>query len=142
MQGGVRKRGTTWSYYFDLGKIDGKRKKKENGGFRTKKEAEQALTAAMNEYNNAGTVFEPSEITVSDYLDQWYDLYCKPNLRYNSQLGYLKIIEVHLIRKTRCFIKIYQRLLVYLSECTSDQITTILALVEAYLRTYKTHETE
>lgn len=36
----------------------------------------------------------------------------------------------------------YQRLLVYLSECTNDQITTILALVEAYLRTYKTHETE
>jgi hypothetical protein len=32
--------------------------------------------------------------------------------------------------------------LVYLSECTDDQITTILALVEAYLRTYKTHETE
>ena len=31
MQGGVRKRGTTWSYYFDLGKIDGKRKKKEKG---------------------------------------------------------------------------------------------------------------
>ena len=31
----------------------------------------------------------------------------------------------------------YQRLLVYLSECTNDQITTILALVEAYLRTYK-----
>ena len=65
MQGGVRKRGTTWSYYFDLGKIDGKRKKKEKGGFRTKKEAEQALTAAMNEYNNAGTVFEPTEITVA-----------------------------------------------------------------------------
>ena len=39
MQGGVRKRGTTWSYYFDLGKIDGKRKKKEKGGFKTKKEA-------------------------------------------------------------------------------------------------------
>ena len=36
----------------------------------------------------------------------------------------------------------YQRLLVYLSECTNDQITTILALVEAYLRTYKTHKTE
>lgn len=33
-------------------------------------------------------------------------------------------------------------ILVYLSECTDDQITTILALVEAYLRTYKTHETE
>ena len=32
---------------------------------------------------------------------------------------------------------VYQRLLVYLSECSADQITTILALVEAYLRTYK-----
>lgn len=31
----------------------------------------------------------------------------------------------------------YQRLLVYLSEYSADQITTILALVEAYLRTYK-----
>ena len=31
----------------------------------------------------------------------------------------------------------YQRLLVYLSQCTPEQITTILALVEAYIRTYK-----
>ena len=29
MKGGTRKRGKTWSYYFDLGKIDGKRQKKE-----------------------------------------------------------------------------------------------------------------
>ena len=100
MQGGVRKRGTTWSYYFDLGKIDGKRKKKEKGGFKTKKEAEQALTAAMNEYNNAGTVFEPTEITVADYLNQWFDLYCKTNLKYNTQVGYLRIIQGHLIPKS------------------------------------------
>lgn len=96
MQGGVRKRGSTWSYYFDLGKVDGKRKKKEKGGFRTKKEAEAALAAAMNEYNNAGTVFEPSEITVSDYLDQWYELSCKLNLKYNTQVAYLRIIEGHI----------------------------------------------
>lgn len=31
----------------------------------------------------------------------------------------------------------YQRLQAYLSECSADQITTILAIVEAYLRTYK-----
>ena len=96
MNGGTRKRGSTWSYYFDLGKVDGKRKKKEKGGFRTKKEAEQALAAALNEYHNAGMVFEPSEVTVSDYLDQWYELSCKPNLKYNTQVGYLRIIEGHL----------------------------------------------
>lgn len=31
----------------------------------------------------------------------------------------------------------YQRLLLYLSKCSDDQITAILAIVEAYLRTYK-----
>lgn len=44
----------------------------------------------------AGQLFEPSGITVSDYLDQWYDLYCKPNLKYNTQVGYLGIMEGHL----------------------------------------------
>ena len=96
MTGGTRKRGTTWSYYFDLGKVNGKRQKKEKGGFKTKKEAEAALAKAVNEYNNAGSVFEPTEITVADYLDQWYELYCKPNLKYSTQIAYLKIIDGHL----------------------------------------------
>ena len=99
MKGSVRKRGATWSYYFDLGKVDGKRKRKEKKGFRTKKEAEAALAKALNEYNNAGAVFEPTEITVADYLNQWFDLYCKTNLKYNTQVGYLRIIQGHLIPK-------------------------------------------
>ena len=49
MKGSVRKRGATWSYYFDLGKVDGKRKRKEKKGFRTKKEAEAALAMALHE---------------------------------------------------------------------------------------------
>ena len=96
MNGGVRKRGKTWSYYFDLGKVDGKRKKKEKGGFRTKKDAEAALAKALNEYNNTGQVFTPSEITVSDYLDQWFTLYCEPNLKYNTQQGHWFNIKNHL----------------------------------------------
>lgn len=96
MTGGTRKRGKTWSYYFDLGKIDGKRQKKEKGGFSTKKEAEAALTKALNEYNNGGQVFTPSEITVSDYLDLWFDQYCKMNLKYNTQLEYVRVMEGHL----------------------------------------------
>lgn len=97
MNGGTRKRGSTWSYYFDLGSIDGKRKKKEKGGFRTKKEAEAALAKAMAEYHSTGSIFEPTELTVSDYLNQWFDMYCKPNLKYNSQVGYLRIMQGHLI---------------------------------------------
>ena len=96
MTGGVRKRGKTWSYYFDLGKIDGKRKKKEKGGFKTKKEAEAALAAAINEYLTAGQIFEPAEITVHDYLDYWFDTDVKVNLKYNTQVAYFNIIEKHL----------------------------------------------
>lgn len=96
MNGGTRKRGNTWSYYFDMGKVDGKRKRKEKGGFATKKDAEAALAKAINEYNNAGQVFEASEISVADYLDFWFDNYCKMNLKYNTQIGYLGIIENHL----------------------------------------------
>lgn len=96
MTGGTRKRGNTWSYYFDLGKVNGKRQKKEKGGFRTKKEAEQALADAIHEYNRCGQTFEPANITVSDYLDFWFETFCKMNLRYNTQLGYLQIIENHL----------------------------------------------
>ena len=62
MNGGIRKRGSTWSYYFDLGKIGGQRKRKEKGGFKTKKAAEAALAAAINEYNNAGQVFDRERI--------------------------------------------------------------------------------
>lgn len=96
MKGGTRKIGNKWYYYFDAGKVNGKRNKIERVGGKTKKEAEVALAKAINEYNNAGQVFEPNEITVSDYLDFWFDNYCKMNLKYNTQVGYLQIIENHL----------------------------------------------
>lgn len=94
--GGVRKRGSTWSYYFDLGKVDGKRKKKEKGGFRTKKEAEAALAKAINEYNNSGMVFEPSTVTLSDYLDFWMDNYCRVNMKQNTITAYSSAIALHI----------------------------------------------
>lgn len=103
MLGGTRKRGATWSYYFDLGQINGKRQKRERGGFKTKREAEAALTKAIAEYNRVGLVFEPSEITVSDYLDKWYNLYCEPNLKYNTLLDYLRIMKNHLKPKFGMF---------------------------------------
>jgi len=71
MQGSIRKRGSTWSWSFDLGYVNGKRKRKEKGGYRTKAECQTALREAINQYENCGSVFEASEITVSDYLDYW-----------------------------------------------------------------------
>lgn len=96
MKGGVRKRGNNWYYYFDLGKVNGKRKKIERKGGRTKKEAEAALRKALEEYENAGLFFEPSEISVADYMDYWLKNYVEMNCKYNTIDGYSRIIKNHI----------------------------------------------
>lgn len=44
MKGSVRKRGTTWSYRIDFGKVDGKRHQIEKGGYKTKSTLIRLLT--------------------------------------------------------------------------------------------------
>lgn len=96
MRGGVRKRGNNWYYYFDLSKVNGERKKIERKGGRTKKEAEAALRQALQEYENAGLHFEPSEISVADYMDYWLKNYAEINCKYNTKTGYEAIIKNHI----------------------------------------------
>ncbi len=69
----TRKRGKTWEYRFEIASVGGKRRHTSKGGFRTKKEALQAGTAAMAEYNATGLTFTPSEISVHDYLLEWHE---------------------------------------------------------------------
>lgn len=92
----VTKRGSYWQYRFEVAKIDGKRKQISKSGFRTKKEATEAGTKALADYNNSGVVIAASDVSVADYLDYWLDTYGKMNLKYNTQVSYLYIIENHL----------------------------------------------
>lgn len=96
MKGSVRKRGNSWSYYFDLGIVDGKRKRKEKGGFKTKKEAQEALRIALYEFDKTGTVKEESSISVSDYFDFWFENYVEVNCKYNTITTYKNVIENHI----------------------------------------------
>lgn len=89
------KRGSTWRYRFEAAPVGGKRQRVEKSGFRTKKEALAAGTKAYNEYLNVGRVFTPSEMSFSDYLDEWLELR-KPELKYNSVLMYTKLINIHI----------------------------------------------
>ena len=96
MQGGVRKRGNSWYYYFDGGKIDGKRNKIERKGGNTKKEALEALRNALNEFEKCGSIITENNISVSDYFDYWFKEYVLINCKYNTQQGYINIIEKHI----------------------------------------------
>ena len=96
MKGGTRKRGSTWSDSFDQGTVGGKRQKRERGGYRTRKEAQAALAAAVAQYNRAGMPFSPKDITVADYLDQWLKEYVGVNLKFSTQISYTQVIQYHL----------------------------------------------
>jgi hypothetical protein len=48
MRGSVRKRGSTWTWYlFELDPVTGKRQQRSKGGFRTKRECQEALNEAL-----------------------------------------------------------------------------------------------
>ena len=100
MAEGVRKRGKTWSYYFDTAKINGERNKIEKGGFRTQKEAVDARAAAIAEYKNVGRAFAPNEMSVADYLDYWLEHAVKKNIdrdySWKTYTQYQYIIKNHL----------------------------------------------
>lgn len=96
MTGTVRKRGSSWSYVFDIGKVNGKRKKIEKGGFKTKKESQVALRTAIDEFETGGEVFNPEEISVSDYLDYWMEHYVKTSLKFTTYDHYTRDIKNHI----------------------------------------------
>ena len=82
-----------WEWRFEAAKIDGKRQQMSKAGFKTKKEAEIAGAKALAEYQSAGKTFTPSEISVSDYMDEWFEKYCLSNVKYNSQIIYSNTIK-------------------------------------------------
>lgn len=72
MSGSVKREGNSWYYVFSLGKdSNGKRKQKKKRGFKTKKDAQKALTEAMNSFFK-GTYIEPSKTLFQDYLTEWF----------------------------------------------------------------------
>lgn len=71
--GQVRKEGSTWYYVAELGNdpVTGKRKRKKQRGFKTKREAEAALVQVEAEVIH-GTYIEPSKMLFKDYLEGWF----------------------------------------------------------------------
>lgn len=96
MKGVVRKKGANWYYSFDVGVVDGKRKRIERKGGATKKEAEKALRKALSEYDNCGSIISESSISVSDYFDYWHREYVLINCKYNTQQNYRRVIDNHI----------------------------------------------
>lgn len=76
MRGSVRKPrtdGGAWSYRIDSGLDDrDRRRQREVGGFRTKKDAQTALNEALAD-TQRGTYSPPSRTTVREFLAEWHE---------------------------------------------------------------------
>lgn len=104
MTGGLRKRGETWYYYFDIASENGKRKKIERKGGKTKSEAKKALIKALYEYE-MHDVKSSTNLSLSQYLDSWYKNYVELNCKYSTISGYKIMIQKH-IKPTLGFYKL------------------------------------
>jgi integrase len=66
-----RTAGGTWSYRIDLGVgPDGRRRQRQQGGFRTKREAQTALNDALGELQR-GEFVSPSKQTLAEFTEAW-----------------------------------------------------------------------
>lgn len=96
MKGYVRKRGKTWSYTVDIGRdpVTNKRKQKTKSGFKTKKEAEKALTEVNYEIEK-GIWLEPSDITFNEIAEKWFSTH-KRNLKETTAESYENLLNKHI----------------------------------------------
>lgn len=74
MRGHISKRGSRYSFVIDIGRdpVTNKRRQKRVSGFRTKKEATQAMNKMINEINN-GTYIETTNETLSEFASSWLE---------------------------------------------------------------------
>ncbi|QNF28514.1 tyrosine-type recombinase/integrase [Metabacillus elymi] len=94
-QGSIKKENNNWYYVFGYqDPISGKRKQKKKRGFKTKKEAQAALTKALSQVNE-GTYIEPSKMALNEFLDIYIENK-KRTVSINTQQKYYYTIENHI----------------------------------------------
>ena len=98
MRGSIRKRGHTYTWYLDVvDPLTGKRRQASKGGFRTKREAQQALNEALANLR-AGSFVEPSTRTLGSFLEnEWLPAVRPPCLRPSTWSSYQMNAEAHII---------------------------------------------
>lgn len=90
------KKGTVYQYRFEVACIDGQRKWVTKSGFKTKKEAKEAGKAAQRDYENTGSLSQPSDISFSDLLDYWLDKDVRMTCKAVTVENYKKKIRLYI----------------------------------------------
>lgn len=97
MRGSVVKRGNGYSIVVELERdpITGKRRQKWHSGFRTKRDAERALSDLVGSVH-AGTYVEPTKQTLGEYIREWL-VAVKPTIRPSTHHSYGRNLQLHVL---------------------------------------------
>lgn len=85
----------TYQAVVERGEDENGKRLRETKTFKTKREAEAFLNEKKSDINN-GTYIEPSKITVSQALDEWFETEVKPRLAPATIKSYSNNIENHI----------------------------------------------
>jgi integrase len=99
MRGSVRKRGSTWTWYLDAppDPVTGKRRQASKGGFRTKRECQDALNETLARLRE-GTFVPPSQRTLGSFLlEEWLPAVQPPRVRPSTWESYRMNAETHIV---------------------------------------------
>ena len=98
MRGFVRKRGSTYTWYFDVpDPVTGKRKQHSKGGFRTKRAAQEALNEALARLRE-GIFVPPSPRRLGAFLvEEWLPAVRPPRVRPSTWASYRMVVESHIV---------------------------------------------
>ena len=94
MKGSVRKKGDTWYYRIELGTIDGKRRQKEKGGFKLKRDCETAMNKAIQQYEN-NFVLPDEKLTLNDIVQNFL-AHTKATKKLNTSDRYESLYNNHI----------------------------------------------
>lgn len=86
----TRKRGKTYSYIFEAGQVNGKRKVVEKGGFATKDEAYEAGVAAYTDWKHGNIGITSENISFKDFMNNYMESVVSLNVRKSTYEKYLE----------------------------------------------------
>lgn len=89
-----RRRNGLWEYRISFKDNSGKYKVKSKGGFKTKKEAEISARKKEEDIETTNTI---KEMTIANYLTDWYQVYIKNKRKPNTEKTYWLSIKNHII---------------------------------------------
>ena len=84
----TRKRGKMFSYIFEAGKINGRRKVVEKGGFPTKSAALKVGTLAYADWLHGNIGITSESITLKDFMTKWLNEVVSVNVKATSMQTY------------------------------------------------------